>query len=86
MEIVKKELEVPFEYLKYTDGRICATIHRSWLASFWNIGTLKFIKHERLSPDEIAAQPSLDQLGSNWVQIYIKVHTFLSFELYYVAF
>ena len=73
MEIVKKELEVPLEYLKCTDGRIRATVHRSWLASFSSVGSLNFIKHERLSSDEIAAQPSPEQLGSKWLQIYIRV-------------
>lgn len=73
MEIVKEELNVPSEYLKLTDGRICATVHRSWLTNFSNLGSLNFIKHERLSAEEIAAQPSLELLGTNWLHIYIKV-------------
>lgn len=73
MEIVKQELEVPVEYLKCTDGRISAIVHRRWLASFSSVGFVQFIKHERLSSDEIAAQPSTEQLGSNWLQIYITV-------------
>lgn len=70
MEIVKEELKIPSEYLKLTDGRICATVHRSWLNSLSGLGSLNFIKHERFSAEEI---PSLELLGTNWLQIYIKV-------------
>ncbi|XP_043478579.1 WD repeat-containing protein 81 isoform X1 [Leptopilina heterotoma] len=71
MEIVKEELKIPSEYLKLTDGRICATVHRSWLTSLSSLGSLNFIKHERFSAEEI---PSLELLGTNWLQIYIKVY------------
>lgn len=73
MEIINSELNVPFKYMQFVDERICVTVNKNWLSSLKNIGKINFITHERLSVDEIAAQPPLEELGSNWTRIYIKV-------------
>lgn len=73
MDVVTKELLVPTKYIKVIDGRICLTIHRNWLTNLVNIGPISFIYHERLSEDEIAAHPTLEDLGSDWIRIYVKV-------------
>ena len=74
VEILKKELKIPDKYFTYTEEKICATIHKQWLNSFINLNTVDFITHEHLNPDEIAAQPSLEELGTGWSKVYIKVH------------
>lgn len=73
MDFLHSELSIPRKYMQTIDGRINATVHKCWLSSLQNIGRIKFIVHERLSADEIGAQPSLDELGPNWTRIYVKV-------------
>ncbi|XP_024940811.1 WD repeat-containing protein 81 isoform X1 [Cephus cinctus] len=74
MDIIEQELDIPAKYMRMKDGRICAAVHRSWLTSLTTIGPVSFIKHERLSSEEIAANPSLEELGSSWLKVYIKVY------------
>ncbi|CAG5101181.1 Similar to WDR81: WD repeat-containing protein 81 (Homo sapiens) [Cotesia congregata] len=74
MEIINSELNVPFKYMQFVDERICVTVNKNWLTNLKNIGRINFITHERLSIDEIAAQPPLEELGSNWTRIYIKIY------------
>ncbi|KYN05036.1 WD repeat-containing protein 81 [Cyphomyrmex costatus] len=74
MDIIKEHLLVPTKYMILTDDRICLTAHRNWLSRFLSIGPLNFISHDRLSNDEIAAQPTIDELGSDWLKIYAKVY------------
>ncbi|KAH0540867.1 WD repeat-containing protein 81 isoform X1 [Cotesia glomerata] len=74
MEIINSELNVPFKYMQFVDERICVTVNKNWLTNLKNIGKINFITHERLSVDEIAAQPPLEELGSNWTRIYIKIY------------
>ncbi|XP_015112635.1 WD repeat-containing protein 81 [Diachasma alloeum] len=74
MDFLQSELHIPRKYLLTIDGRIHATVHKNWLSSLQNIGRIDFILHERLSADEIIAQPSLDELGPNWTRIYVKVY------------
>lgn len=73
MDILNSEFDLPIKYMQSVDGRICATVNRNWLKNLKNVGKIIFITHDRLSADEIAAQPSLEELGSNWTRIYIKV-------------
>ncbi|XP_011058187.1 PREDICTED: WD repeat-containing protein 81 isoform X2 [Acromyrmex echinatior] len=74
MDIIKEHLLVPMKYMILTDERICLTAHRNWLSRFLTVGPLNFICHDRLSNDEIAAQPTIDELGSDWLKIYAKVY------------
>ncbi|XP_008544193.1 WD repeat-containing protein 81 isoform X1 [Microplitis demolitor] len=74
MDILNSEFDLPIKYMQSVDGRICATVNRNWLKNLKNVGKIIFITHDRLSADEIAAQPSLEELGSNWTRIYIKVY------------
>ena len=37
--------------------------------------------HERLSEDEIAAHPTLEDLGPDWIRIYVKVYCFLLIQI-----
>lgn len=73
MDIIKKELLVPAKYIKVMDGRTCLTVHKTWLTSLLTTGPISFINHERLTEDEIAAQPLLEELGPNWIKVYVKV-------------
>lgn len=73
MEILNSQLEIPEKYMELSDGKICATVHRNWLANLWTVGPVQFLTHDRLSMDEIAARPSLEDLGPNWTRIYIRV-------------
>lgn len=73
MDVITKELLVPPKYIKVIDGRICLTIHKNWLNNLLNTGPISFIYHERLSADEIAAYPVLEDLGPDWIRVYIKV-------------
>ncbi|KZC07324.1 putative inactive serine/threonine-protein kinase lvsG, partial [Dufourea novaeangliae] len=74
MDVIKKDLLVPAKYIKITDGQICLTVHKSWLTSLLTIGPISFINHDKLTEDEIAAQPMLEELGSNWIRVYVKVY------------
>ncbi|KAM0737071.1 WD repeat-containing protein 81 [Formica fusca] len=74
MDIIKEYLLVPAKYMILTDERICLTVHRNWLSQLLTVGPFTFINHDRLSSDEIAAQPSLDKLGCDWLRIYAKVY------------
>ncbi|KAG5305817.1 WDR81 protein, partial [Pseudoatta argentina] len=74
MDIIKEHLLVPMKYMILTDERICLTAHRNWLSRFLTVGSLNFICHDRLSNDEIAAQPTIDELGGDWLKIYAKVY------------
>lgn len=78
MDIPLKELEIPEKYLTITEDKICATVHKKWISGFLNLNPVKFIMHHQLIPDEIAAQPSLDELGTSWSRVYIKVFTIIS--------
>lgn len=73
MNLITTELLVPTKYIKLTDGRISVTVHRNWLTNLLNPGEISFINHERLSEDEIAAHPTLEELGPDWIRIYIRV-------------
>lgn len=73
MERVESELKIPSKYLHLIDGRICATVKRSWLSSLLTAGPIHFVLHDRLSAEEIVAQPSEEELGCGWMRIYIKV-------------
>lgn len=73
MDIIKEHLLVPAKYMILTDERICLTVHRNWLSRFLAVGPFTFISHDRLSNDEIAAQPIIDELGSEWLRVYAKV-------------
>ncbi|XP_043283452.1 WD repeat-containing protein 81 [Venturia canescens] len=74
MEILNAQFGIPTKYMELSDGKICATVHKNWLANLWTIGPIQFLIHERLSMDEIAARPSLEDLGPNWTRIYIRVY------------
>ncbi|KYM87455.1 WD repeat-containing protein 81 [Atta colombica] len=74
MDIIKEHLLIPTKYMILTDERICLTAHRNWLSRFLTVGPLNFICHDRLSNDEIAAQPTIDELGGDWLKIYAKVY------------
>ncbi|XP_012271858.1 WD repeat-containing protein 81 [Orussus abietinus] len=74
MEVIVKELDIPREYVRLVDGRITLTIHRSWIRNLLTAGSLAFVKHDRFTVDEIAAQPSLEELGSGWERVYAKVY------------
>ncbi|XP_050471214.1 WD repeat-containing protein 81 isoform X1 [Bombus huntii] len=74
MDVMTKELLVPTKYIKVIDGRICLTIHKNWLTSLVNTGPISFINHERLSEDEIAAYPTLEDLGPDWIRIYVRIY------------
>ncbi|XP_039306843.1 WD repeat-containing protein 81 isoform X3 [Solenopsis invicta] len=74
MDIIKEHLLVPTKYMTLLDERICLTIHKNWLSRFSIVGPLTFISHDRLSNDEIAAQPTIEELGSDWLKIYAKVY------------
>lgn len=73
MDILLKELKIPEKYLTITEDKICATVNKKWIAGLINLSPIQFIKHSFLNPDEIAAQPSIDELGKNWSRVYIKV-------------
>lgn len=73
MDVLKNELRIPEKYLLCTEEKICATVHKKWLTGFLNLNPINFINHDQFSPDEMAAQPSLDELGIEWSRIYIKV-------------
>ena len=83
MDIIKEHLLIPTKYMILTDERICLTAHRNWLSRFLTVGPLNFICHDRLSNDEIAAQPTIDELGGDWLKIYAKV--FLTFSIVFFA-
>ncbi|XP_023248259.1 WD repeat-containing protein 81 [Copidosoma floridanum] len=72
--ILKRELKIPEKYLIWTKEKICATVHKQWLTSFMNLNPVDFIMHDQFNPDEIAAQPSLAELGPGWTKVYIKVY------------
>ncbi|XP_035732368.1 WD repeat-containing protein 81-like isoform X1 [Vespa mandarinia] len=74
MEVIKTEFDVPIKYMKVVDDRISLTVHRNWLANFFIVGPISFITHDKLTADEIAAQPTLEELGSDWTRIYAKVY------------
>ncbi|XP_012220908.1 WD repeat-containing protein 81 [Linepithema humile] len=74
MDVIRDHLLVPAKYMILTDGRICLTVHRNWLSRLLTAGPFTFINHDRLSSDEIAAQPTLDKLGCDWLRIYAKVY------------
>ncbi|XP_066597438.1 WD repeat-containing protein 81 isoform X2 [Prorops nasuta] len=74
MDIIKKELGVPAKYIREKDGRICLTVNRHWITNFMTAGPISFISHDKLTEDEIAAQPSNDILGPDWLKIYAKVY------------
>ncbi|XP_076671390.1 WD repeat domain 81 isoform X2 [Andrena cerasifolii] len=74
MDVMKKELLVPAKYMKVTDGRICLTAQKNWLTSLLTVGPTSFVNHERLSEDEIAARPMLEELGSDWIRVYVKIY------------
>nr|XP_033329625.1 WD repeat-containing protein 81 isoform X1 [Megalopta genalis] len=74
METIRKDLLVPAKYMKVTDERICLTVHKNWLTSLHTIGPISFNYHDRLTEDEIAAQPAVEELGSNWIRVYVKVY------------
>ncbi|XP_017887166.1 WD repeat-containing protein 81 [Ceratina calcarata] len=74
MDVITRELLVPAKYIKVIDERICLTVHRNWLTNFLNVGPISFIKHERLSDDEIAAHPILEDLGPDWIRIYVRIY------------
>ncbi|XP_036144905.1 WD repeat-containing protein 81 isoform X6 [Monomorium pharaonis] len=74
MDIIKEHLLVPTKYMTLTDERICLTVHKNWLSRFSTVGSVTFISHDRLSNDEIAAQPTVDELGSDWMKIFAKVY------------
>ncbi|EFN81514.1 WD repeat-containing protein 81 [Harpegnathos saltator] len=74
MDIIKEHLLVPAKYMILTDRRICLTVHRNWLARLLMVGPFSFINHDRMSGDEIAAQPTLEELGCDWMRIYAKVY------------
>ena len=76
MELLKNELKIPEKYLIQKENRISATVHKNWLAGFFNLNPINFILHEKLNSDEIAAQPSLEDLGPKWTKLYIKVGFF----------
>lgn len=79
MDIIKEHLLVPTKYMTLTDERICLTVHRNWLSRLLTVGPFTFISHDRLSNDEIAAQPIIDELGGDWLRVYAKVSvTFLT--------
>lgn len=73
MDVIRDHLLVPAKYMILTDRRICLTVHRSWLSRLLTVGPFTFVNHDRLSSDEIAAQPTLDELGCDWLRIYAKV-------------
>lgn len=73
MDILKKELKIPEKYLICTEEKICATLHKHWLTGFVNLNPVDFMTHDQFNPDEIAAQPSLKELGPGWSKVYIKV-------------
>ncbi|XP_046619150.1 WD repeat-containing protein 81 isoform X1 [Neodiprion virginianus] len=74
MDILHEQLGIPKKYIRLLNGRISITVHRSWLANLLSVGSVTFITHDQLSADVIAAQPSLDELGSNWLRIYAQVY------------
>ncbi|XP_058796820.1 WD repeat-containing protein 81 [Phymastichus coffea] len=74
IDVLIKELKIPEKYLICMEEKICATVHKKWLAGFLNLNPIHFITHDQFNPDEIAAQPSLDELGIDWSRIYIKVY------------
>ncbi|KAL6261947.1 hypothetical protein P5V15_007032 [Pogonomyrmex californicus] len=74
MDIIREHLLVPTKYMTLADERICLTIHKSWLSRFLTVGPFTFVSHDRLSKDEIAAQPSIDELGGDWLKVYAKVY------------
>ncbi|KAJ8680450.1 hypothetical protein QAD02_016237 [Eretmocerus hayati] len=74
IEILRVNLDIPKEYLICKEERICVTTHRQWVTGLTNLDPIDFITHEYLSLDEIAAQPSLEELGMDWCRIYIKVY------------
>lgn len=82
MEVIKTEFDVPIKYMKVIDGRISLTVHRNWLASFFIAGPISFIIHDKLTADEIAAQPTLEELGSDWTRIYAKVFLLIYIFVY----
>lgn len=73
MDILKRELKIHEKYLIWTEEKIIATVHKSWLIGFLNLNPIQFVVHDQLNPDEIAAQPSLEELGTGWSKVYIKV-------------
>lgn len=73
MDILKKELDIPEKYMTEREHSISATVHKQWIYGFLNLSPINFITHDALSPDEIAAQPSIKELGHNWTRIFIKV-------------
>ncbi|XP_001601532.3 WD repeat-containing protein 81 isoform X2 [Nasonia vitripennis] len=74
MDILKKELKIPEKYLIWAGEKISATVHKSWLIGFLNLNPIQFVVHDQLNPDEIAAQPSLEELGAGWSKVYLKVY------------
>lgn len=74
MDILNNELKIPIKYINKIDSKISVTVNKNWLLNYQKIGKNDFINHEKMSADEIAAQPSLEELGKNWTKIYVKVY------------
>ncbi|XP_031841126.1 WD repeat domain 81 isoform X2 [Nomia melanderi] len=74
MDVIKKDLHIPVKYMKLSDGRISLTVHKNWVTNLHTIGPISFINHDKLTEDEIAAQPILEELGPNWTRVYAKVY------------
>lgn len=73
MDVLHEQLGVPKKYMRLTNGRISITAHRSWLANLLTVGPVTFVTHDQLSSDEIAAQPSLEELRSSWIRVFARV-------------
>lgn len=87
MDAIKEHLLVPAKYMILTDERICLTVHRNWLVRLLTVGSFTFINHDRMSIDEIAAQPTLEELGCDWMRIYAKVLlSYLSIVIHYAQY
>ncbi|XP_014234232.1 WD repeat-containing protein 81 isoform X1 [Trichogramma pretiosum] len=74
MNTLNEELKIPEKYLKWTEDKILAIVHKKWVAGFLNLSPVDFITHNQLDSDEIAAGPSLDELGPDWTRVYIKIY------------
>ncbi|XP_012263057.1 WD repeat-containing protein 81 [Athalia rosae] len=74
MDVLHEQLGVPKKYMCRANGRISITVHRSWLANLLIVGPITFATHDQLSLEEIAAQPSLNELGPSWLRVYARVY------------
>lgn len=74
MDILNKDLNIPLKYMHKIDNKISIIAHKNWLLNFKKIGKNSFYIHEKLSTDEIEAQPTLDELGKNWTKLYAKIY------------